>query len=106
MLLISKNMKKSSKPNISPLEMEIESKVNISYLSSIAAKANQLNIIDLFKALYGQETELTISKSSTLTTKITEHGITKLISNYKKSQNKTEKANLYHQLIQQIKKDR
>jgi hypothetical protein len=99
-------MEKSFNPNISPLEIEVEDKFITAYLFEIAAKANQRNVNEVFHALHEFEPEQTISKSSAYTTEITEHGITKLISNYRKSQNKAERAKIYQKLIQQIRKDR
>ena len=41
-------MKKTLKPNISPLEVEIENKMSLDYLFSIAAKTPNLKIGEIY----------------------------------------------------------
>jgi len=43
-------MEKSKKPNISPLEAEIENKLSLAYLLSVAIKCGDLNPRDRFLA--------------------------------------------------------
>lgn len=44
--------KTSSKPNISPLEVEIEQKKSLAYLLSIAAKTPGLRFGDIYQILH------------------------------------------------------
>jgi len=44
-----KIMKKASKVNISPLEVEVENKISSAYLFSVASKSTDFNLTKLFE---------------------------------------------------------
>ena len=71
-------MKKSPKPNISPLEIEIDQKTSTAYLFAIASKSYISNLAGLFRErLTTSSIDESLEINQPTNTKTTENGNTK-----------------------------